>query len=41
MTDLGGNVYSAHLDGTDKRVLPLVQGNVTGIAFAEFGSKEN
>jgi hypothetical protein len=41
MTDLGGNVYSAHLDGTDKRVLQFVQGNVTGIAFAEFGSKEN
>ena len=41
MTDLGGNVYSAHLDGTDKRVLQFVQGNVTGIAFAKFGSKEN
>ena len=41
MTDLGGNVYSAHLDGTDKRVLQFVQGNVTGIAFAEFKSKEN
>jgi hypothetical protein len=41
MTDLGGNVYSAHLDGTDKRVLQFVQGNVTGIAFAEFQSKES
>jgi hypothetical protein len=41
MTDLGGNVYSAHLDGTDKRVLQFAQGNVTGIAFAEFPSKEN
>jgi hypothetical protein len=40
MTDLGGNVYSAHLDGTDKRVLQFAQGNVTGIAFAEFPSKE-
>ena len=41
MTDLGGSVYSAHLDGTDKRVLQFVQGNVSGIAFAEFRSKEN
>ena len=41
MTDLGGNVYSSHLDGTDKRVLQFVQGNVTGIALAEFRSKEN
>ncbi|HEY2010812.1 MAG TPA: hypothetical protein VGH23_17625 [Rhizomicrobium sp.] len=41
MTDLGGNVYSAHLDGTGKRVLQFAQGNVTGIAFGEFPSKEN
>jgi hypothetical protein len=41
MTDLGGNVYSAHLDGTDKRVLQFVQGNVSGIAFVEFPSKED
>jgi hypothetical protein len=41
MTDLGGSVYSARLDGTDKRVLQFAQGNVTGIAFAEFSSKEN
>jgi len=41
MTDLGGNVYSAHLDGTDKRILQFVQGNVTGIAFAEFPLKES
>jgi hypothetical protein len=40
MTDLGGNIYSAHLDGTDKRVLQFAQGNITGIAFAEFPSKE-
>jgi DNA-binding beta-propeller fold protein YncE len=32
-TDLGGNVYSAHLDGTDKRVLLQGQGGLTGIAF--------
>jgi hypothetical protein len=40
MTDLGGSVYSAHLDGTDKRVLQFAQGNVSGIAFVEFPSKE-
>lgn len=41
MTDLGGSVYSAHLDGTDKRMLQFAQGNVTGIAFAEFPQKED
>jgi hypothetical protein len=41
MTDLGGTVYSAHLDGTDKRILQFAQGNVSGIAFAEFPSKEH
>ncbi len=41
MTDLGGSVYSAHLDGTDKRVLQFAQGNVSGIAFVEFPSQED
>jgi hypothetical protein len=41
MADLGGSVYSAHLDGTDKRVLQFAQGNVSGIAFAKFPSKES
>ncbi|HET7085403.1 MAG TPA: hypothetical protein VFI23_11575 [Rhizomicrobium sp.] len=41
MTDLGGSVYSAHLDGTDKRVLQFAQGNVSGIAYAEFPSMEH
>jgi|SRR5579859_6155398 len=41
MTDLGGSVYSAHLDGSDKRVLQFAQGNVSGIAFAEFPSMEH
>ncbi|HXB72989.1 MAG TPA: hypothetical protein VNY05_32430 [Candidatus Acidoferrales bacterium] len=34
-TDLGGNVYSARLDGTDKKVLLTGQGPLTGIAYAE------
>jgi DNA-binding beta-propeller fold protein YncE len=34
-TDLGGSVYSAKLDGSDKRVLLTGQGSLTGIAFAE------
>jgi hypothetical protein len=34
-TDLGGSVYSANLDGTDKKVLLMGQGTLTGIAYAE------
>jgi DNA-binding beta-propeller fold protein YncE len=34
-TDLGGTVYSAQLDGSDKKVLLTGQGNLTGIAYAE------
>jgi hypothetical protein len=40
MTDLGGSVYSAHLDGSQIRVLQSAQGNLTGIAYAELPSKE-
>ena len=35
-TDLAGCVYSANLDGTNRRTLLAAQGNVTGIAYAEF-----
>ena len=35
VTDLGGSVYVAKLDGTDKRMLLGAQGNLTGIAYAE------
>jgi hypothetical protein len=35
MTDLGGSVYSARLDGSEVKVLAYAQGNVTGIAYAE------
>ena len=34
-TDLGGNVYSAKLDGSDKKTLLTGQGSLTGIAFAD------
>jgi hypothetical protein len=35
ITDLGGTVYSARLDGSDKRELLFAQGNLSGIAYAE------
>jgi sugar lactone lactonase YvrE len=35
MTDLAGSVYTARLDGSEKRTLLAAQGNLTGIAFAE------
>jgi hypothetical protein len=34
VTDLGGTVYSARLDGSDKRVILEGQGSLTGITFA-------
>jgi DNA-binding beta-propeller fold protein YncE len=33
MTDLGGSVYSAALDGSEPRVLQFAQGNLSGIAL--------
>jgi hypothetical protein len=35
ITDLGGSVYVAALDGSDRRVLAIAQGNLAGIAYAE------
>ncbi len=35
LTDLAGSVYSARLDGSDKKLLLFVQGNLTGIAYEE------
>jgi hypothetical protein len=34
ITDLAGSVYTARLDGTEKRPLLGAQGNLTGIAYA-------
>jgi hypothetical protein len=41
VTDLGGSVYSAKLDGSEKRALLFAQGNLSGVAYAEITSKEN
>ena len=35
LTDLAGSVYSANLDGSNKKNLLIAQGNLTGIAYAE------
>jgi hypothetical protein len=35
LTDFGGSVYTARLDGSEKRTLLYAQGNLTGIAYAE------
>jgi len=35
ITDFAGSIYSAKLDGSDKRVLLIGQGNLTGIAYVE------
>ncbi|MCU1679260.1 MAG: hypothetical protein JWM93_4018 [Frankiales bacterium] len=34
VTDLAGSVYSARLDGSDRRTLAYAQGNLSGIAYA-------
>jgi hypothetical protein len=39
LTDLGGSVYSANLNGTDKKTLLYAQGNLAGIAYAELPSR--
>ncbi len=39
VTDLAGSLYSAKLDGTDKKVLLFVQGNLSGVAYAELRTK--
>src|SRR5438874_5924499 len=41
LTDLAGTIYSAKLDGTEKKPLLVAQGNLTGIAYAEISTKEN
>jgi hypothetical protein len=41
ITDLGGSVYSAKLDGSEKRAFLFAQGNLSGVAYVEITSKEN
>ncbi|TMB09620.1 MAG: 3-hydroxyacyl-CoA dehydrogenase, partial [Deltaproteobacteria bacterium] len=40
ITDLGGSVYSANLDGSNQKVVVFAEGNLTGIAYAEMNTKE-
>jgi len=35
ITDLGGTVYTANLDGSNKKMLFFAEGNLSGIAYAE------
>jgi len=35
VTDLAGSVYSARLNGSDKRLLAYAQGNLAGVAYVE------
>jgi hypothetical protein len=41
VTDLGGSVYSANLDGSERRAFLFAQGNLSGVAYAEITSKDN
>ena len=41
VTDLTGTIHSARLDGSDRKVIAAVQGNLTGIAYAEIPHTEN
>jgi len=38
LTDLSGSVYSANLDGSNKKTLLFAEGNLTGIAYVELPS---
>ena len=40
MTDLGGSVYSARLDGSRPTVVAMALGNLTGIAYADIPATE-
>lgn len=35
VTDFAGSVYSANLDGSNKKLLLFAEGNLTGVAYAE------
>jgi hypothetical protein len=38
LTDLGGSLYRCNLDGSEKKVLMIAEGNLSGIAYAEISS---
>jgi hypothetical protein len=35
LTDLAGSLYSANLDGSDKKILLELEGNLIGVAYTE------
>ena len=39
ITDLAGSVYSANLDGSNRKTLLMAMGNLTGIAYANFAGE--
>jgi hypothetical protein len=39
LTDLGGSVYSANLDGSSKKTVLAAEGNLTGVAYAEISGR--
>src|SRR5579864_2819451 len=40
ITDFGGSVYSANLDGSNRKTLLFAEGNLSGIAYAEMPSAD-
>jgi sugar lactone lactonase YvrE len=40
VTDLGGTVYTADLDGSNRMEILVAQGNLTGIAYAELDAEQ-
>jgi DNA-binding beta-propeller fold protein YncE len=40
LTDLGGSVYSANLDGSNRKTVLAAEGNLTGIAYAEISAAQ-
>jgi hypothetical protein len=41
LTDLGGSIYAAGLDGSNKQTLLYAQGNLTGVAYADVPKQES
>ena len=39
MTDLGGTLYRADMDGSNRKEILVAQGNLTGIAYAELSTE--
>jgi len=39
LTDLGGSVYSANLDGSNKKNIVFAEGNLSGVAYAEIPAR--